>query len=248
LVEFGLPLGGFLILMLAVALWLAWRNSLDVQGDAGSLARSAFVIVLLMALHSQLEYPLWYAYFLLPTAWAWGYCLQARVAHGSAARVGTRLGYWGNWACVCGGTLLIAGSLYAVVDYVRVSQIFEPSDNAKPLTERIAEGQRSVFFPHHADYAAVTTIDHPSEAWDAFKRAPHYLLDTRLMMAWAKAFAERGDLERARHIAQRLREFHNPQSDEFFAECDGLERGAERPFQCDPPTRAMDWRDFRNLP
>ena len=32
-------------------------------------------MVLMMALHSQLEYPLWYAYFLLPTAFALGLCL-----------------------------------------------------------------------------------------------------------------------------------------------------------------------------
>ncbi len=31
------------------------------------------MLVLMIGLHSLLEYPLWYAYFLLPTAFAWGY-------------------------------------------------------------------------------------------------------------------------------------------------------------------------------
>jgi hypothetical protein len=31
--------------------------------------RTALMLVLMMGLHSLLEYPLWYAYFLLPTAW-----------------------------------------------------------------------------------------------------------------------------------------------------------------------------------
>ena len=43
-------------------------------------AARAFMMVLMMALHSQLEYPLWYAYFLLPTALAFGLCLAARRA------------------------------------------------------------------------------------------------------------------------------------------------------------------------
>ena len=34
--------------------------------------RAAFVIVFLVAVHSMLEYPLWYSYFLLPTAFAFG--------------------------------------------------------------------------------------------------------------------------------------------------------------------------------
>ena len=53
----------------------------------------------------------------------------------------------------------------------------------------------------------------------AFRRAPHYLLDARLMMAWAKAFDERGETDKARYVAARLREFRNEQADEFFAPC-----------------------------
>ena len=80
----------------------------------------------------------------------------------------------------------------------------------------------------------------------AFRRAPHYLLDTRLMMAWAKAYAEKGDVERARYIAQRLKEFRNPDSAEFFAECDKpLKAGEPKPFQCTPPTRSFTYEDFK---
>ncbi len=35
-------------------------------------------MVLMIGLHSLLEYPLWYAYFLLPTAFAWGFALSRR--------------------------------------------------------------------------------------------------------------------------------------------------------------------------
>ena len=65
------------------------------------------------------------------------------------------------------------------------------------------------------------------------------------MMAWAKAYAAIGDLDRARFIAARLREFHNDNATEFFAECDAPRApGAAPPFQCVAPTRALSWRDF----
>jgi hypothetical protein len=90
----------------------------------------------------------------------------------------------------------------------------------------------------------------------AFERAPHYLLDTRLMIAWAKAHAERGELDKARWIAERLREFRNDQAAEFFAPCKSFEaarvaaRGAAAaatapPFQCQPPARTFRFEDFR---
>ncbi len=47
--------------------------------------RAAFVIVFLVAVHSMLEYPLWYAYFLLPTAFAFGLCLERPAASEGAA-------------------------------------------------------------------------------------------------------------------------------------------------------------------
>jgi len=81
----------------------------------------------------------------------------------------------------------------------------------------------------------------------AFARASHYLLDTRLMVAWAEALAQSGDIERARHLAARLREFRNPAADEFFAPCADATL-QPRPFQCDAPSRALDWRDFRRTP
>jgi hypothetical protein len=67
------------------------------------------------------------------------------------------------------------------------------------------------------------------------------------MIAWAQAFAGRGDLDRARHIAQRLREFHRPESDEFFAACgDQPAATTALPWQCSPPSRPVDWREFRD--
>ena len=148
-------------------------------------------------------------------------------------------------ALLAAGLLVAAAGVFVVTDYMRVVAIFAPGADATPLAERIERGQRSVFFAHHADYAAATTALSPAAALEPARRAAHYLLDARLMMAWAKAYAAIGDLERARFIAARLREFHNQNAAEFFAECDAPRApGAERPFQCDPPARAMGYQDF----
>jgi len=80
----------------------------------------------------------------------------------------------------------------------------------------------------------------------AFERAPHYLLDSRLMMAWAKAFEERGDTDRARYVAARLKEFRNDQTQEFFTPCrPGAPASAALAFQCQAPTRTFRFEDFR---
>jgi hypothetical protein len=141
----------------------------------------------------------------------------------------------------------VLGGLFALYDYLGVVVIFAPPANVtSSLAERIAEGRQSRLFAHHADYAAATTAEHPSDALDAFSRAPHYLLDARLLEAWARALHEAGDDERARYLARRLSEFHNEQSDAFFAPCaEPPTTGATRPFQCQAPARPLDYEDFR---
>jgi O-antigen ligase len=261
LVELGIPLGTLVVVLLAVALWQAFRRAWAVPGPQGVGFRAAFMMVLLVAIHSQLEYPLWYAYFLLPTAWAWGYCLGApsekhaaalsslaaeEAAGGDVSRAVGATARGGRAFFITAGLLMILGSAWAFQQYLTVSRIFEPGDDDRPLSERIAEGQKTLFYAHHADYAAVTVAEHPADEWKSFQVATHYLLDTRLMIAWATAFAERGDIDRARYIAARLREFNKPEADEFFAPCQHPQAGKPLPFQCEPPQHSHDWREFRD--
>jgi O-antigen ligase len=234
-VELGVPLALLVMGLLVHALWRAWRAGAGVAGTDGVAVRSAFVMVLMMALHSLLEYPLWYAYFLLPAAWALGFAL------GEAAPAARRAG---DRRLFAAAMLVSAAGVLSVADYWRVVAIFAPADDSGPLPQRITAGQRSVLFSHHADYAAATTTETPGQAMPAFAGAAHYLLDTRLMTAWANAYAERGDLNRARYLAQRLREFHKSETEEFFAACEPKAM-RPRPFQCEAPSVPLTWRDFR---
>ena len=238
-VELGLPLAAGVLALLAAGLWRGWRLARhEPDAAAGVTQRSAWMMLLLIALHSLLEYPLWYAYFLLPAAWLFGHVLGRPAAATSPLQRAPARGLF------VGGVLLVVGSAWALADYARVAMIFAPPRDGSTLQQRIDAGRRSWLFAHHAGYAAVTIDDAVPAADPAFEQAPHYLMDTRLMIAWARALARAGELDKARHLAQRLREFRNPQSDDFFAPCDAPEASGEPPFQCQPPASPPAWRDY----
>ncbi|RVU49128.1 PglL family O-oligosaccharyltransferase [Rubrivivax rivuli] len=257
-VELGLPLAVLVTGLLLWALWAAGRAAWRASGDAGTAQRAAVLMVVMIGLHSLLEYPLWYSYFLLPAAWAWGYALQPAAKPVSAslsgpasaaAVVAQRLAPPSR-ALAAAAALVAAGAVFSVVDYLRVAAIFSASAGSKPLAVRVAEGQQSVFFAHHADYAAVTAGLPVPDPERAFARAVHFLLDARLMMAWADSLAKRGKLDEASHIAERLREFRRTDAEEFFAVCETAASAPAAPmpaastFACRPPTRALGWRAF----
>jgi O-antigen ligase len=267
-VELGLPLALLVLALLVWALWRALKSAVAASADGAegqaSILRAAFVIVLLISFHSLLEYPLWYAYFLLPAAFAFGLCLgravgepgalpsdrdvaepsKSKQGNGSASRemaAGRQ-----SRPLLMVALLLLFGTVAALVDYSRVVVIFSPIETGSSLTQRVNDGRRSWFFAHHAGYAADTTAGLTTDPKLAFKQAPHNLLDAKLMMAWAIALDQAGDVDRARYMAQRLKEFRNPRSDEFFKLCEvPAPPGGERPFQCLAPTHALTFEDFR---
>ncbi|KQW46638.1 MULTISPECIES: PglL family O-oligosaccharyltransferase [unclassified Roseateles] len=231
-VELGLPWAGAALGLLTWALWKAWRGAVRATDDA-PLRRMALMLVLTIALHSLLEYPLWYAYFLLPACFALGLALPADTPAVPASAA--------PWQVM--GGLLLAGSVFALWDYQRIVAIYAPSADAVPLGKRIASGQRSVFFSHQADYAAATSLSPGPLALAAARRTAFNLVDARLLMHWSRSLETTGDVEGARHLADRLREFRNPTGDNWFASCSDA---ASAPMpQCEPASAVVDWRRLR---
>jgi hypothetical protein len=82
------------------------------------------------------------------------------------------------------------------------------------------------------------------------------------MIAWARSLAERGQLDAARTLAARLREFHNADAREFFAACAPAASAASaapataaasavvtaQAFQCERPAHAPGWQAFLTPP
>jgi O-antigen ligase len=251
-VELGVPLAALVLALLAWALWCAGvaaaRTPASSAPGLSVLKSAAFVMVVLILVHSQLEYPLWYAYYLLPGAFAFGLCLTEAAGGTDAAPVaGTASpNARRSFALPMAAFAVLLGGAVALADYARVVVIFAPPEGASPLAERIRDGQHSWFFAHQADYAAATTAARPSDALPAFRRATHLLLDARLMQAWATALDESGDTQRARYLAQRLREFNNAQAEPFFEPCQTpAATDAAPPFQCTPATEPLSFESFR---
>ncbi len=238
-VELGLPLAGLALGMLGWALWRAGRNCVAEHGGCTVGLRAAFAMVLIMALHSQLEYPLWFAFFLLPTAWAWGFVLGPPAATAPSSSTGTRRPLW---LVIAGLSMALAAAL-ALADFAKVTRIYA-ADSVEPLAARIACGQRSWLFAHHADYAAAVSATGPAEAAMPLRRAMHFMLDDQLMVVLTRILALQGEIDRARHVAQRLREFAGSRATEFIADC---EAGKIQPptFRCEAPARTLGWHDFR---
>ncbi|MEH0168344.1 PglL family O-oligosaccharyltransferase [Roseateles microcysteis] len=242
LVELGVPLACAVLGLLLWSLWRAFAAGQRQHGEQGAMLRCAFMLVLMIGLHSLLEYPLWYAYFLLPTAYAFGLCLMPAQAPASMSSQGSRSSH----VLLLGGLLMVFGSAVALRDYRSVVAIYAPAENAGPLQQRIADGQASLFFAPQAEYAAATSLGVSEASLDAARRTGHNLIDVRLMMAWAQALHATGDDDRARYLVQRLKEFRNAQAEEWLAECAApLAEGAARPFQCDPPSRVYSFKEMR---
>ncbi len=240
-VELGLPLSTAIFGLLSYSLWRAFALSRAASGGDAVARRCAFMMVLMIGLHSLLEYPLWYAYFLLPSAFAFGLALgtdRESEREGGAAS--------GAKVWVGAGALMLLASAFSARNYLRVVDIYAPSVNAAPLAQRIASGQATALFSTQADYAAATSLPAGAAALEATKRTAHNLIDARLMIAWAKSLHATGDDDKARYVVQRLREFRNPAGADWLEECEqAQEAGALKPFQCEAPQREYSWRELR---
>jgi O-antigen ligase len=247
-VEIGLPATALVLGLFGWALWRA-RGAWRVAGNQpGHPARAAFVMLVVLGVHSLLEYPLWYAYFLLPAAWALGVFLGSAPAKEPASDLKAPacpavaiMARWSTFLLRAAGALMIVGATYAAWDHRRVEVIFAPPAGAGPLAERIAAGRESVLFGHHADYAAVTN-EPKDQALASFRRPLHHLVDVRLLIAYVEALKANGRDAEALYAAQRLREFRRDDAQAYFKEC--MADNPAPPFQCRTEPVALTWRDL----
>lgn len=237
IVTLGWLRGGVACALLLIgygaATWQAWRA----QGEEATCRRAAWAALSVVGAHSLMEYPLWYPVFLLPTLAAGVLCWlpEADASPTRAARTGWRAG----WAAL--GLALMLGSAWAAWEYRQVSAIYAPSaGDARSLATRIAAGQRTFFFSRQADYAAATALGDGPAALAAAERTSLALIDTRLLMAWARSLHAAGQTDKARWLVARLREFRKPDGEAWLAECDT----DPSLWQCQPPEGVYGWREF----
>lgn len=238
LVELGLPLGLLVIGLMVAAFFGAWRLvRAEPSGLAESPRRALFTMLLVLGLHSMLEYPLWYPYFLLPAALIAGLCFAS-----APAPQGPTSAKWPLQLPRVLGALLFAGTALAFFEYQKVASIYTPPKEELPLALRLDAGMRALFFSHYADHAAAITLSPSKQTLAAAERSGRQFIDAKLLIAWANGLIAIGEVDKARYLVARLREFRSREGEEWLQRCANQATAGD--WMCRPPERSYSWRDF----
>lgn len=158
-VELGVPAA---CLLLGVVAWLVWRAA--PWRERVPQRQLAWGVLLPIAAHSLLEFPLWYGPFQLVTVlavallWRWqlpGWATSLAARQGAAA--------------IIVGALAIAA--YVGWDFYRVSQLYRPLADRPPSLRQdtVRKVGNTPFFTDQVDFALLTTIElSPSNAGQVF--------------------------------------------------------------------------------
>jgi O-antigen ligase len=151
-VEFGVPVATVLF---GTILWFVVRARPWQEVDAQR--QMAWTVLAVIALHSMLEYPLWYG----PFQMACGLCLWLLWPKRAASM---RDGLGSSRGClfvvqVGIGVILLAASCYVAWDYRRISQIFRAPEDRSPAyqTDTLAKIRDSWLFHRQVQFAELTT-------------------------------------------------------------------------------------------
>ena len=201
LAETGLA--GTLPVLVAALIWLwqivqPWRAGL--AGAARRIAAlPALLAVAFIGLHSMVEYPLWYVYFLLAFAfvlgWAEGATAPARqVLSTHRSLVLQRAGG------IAAGVLALSLTVKAGLDYARTAEVYS-SDVQEGLLARNTALEKNWFFVPLAQFAQAAAVLPEPDATDAQLQTDLALLDRS-----AHAWGDPGLLSRRMIVLLRLGE------------------------------------------
>lgn len=210
-VELGVPVAA---LVCGAVLWLVVRaRPWAEQHPARQLA---WGLLLPVALHSMVEFPLWYGPFQVSCAMAL-LVLWLTAPQRPLKKDWSRL----QLLVVTAVAAALAGALaWAAQDYFRVSQLYKPVAQRAAAYKNYtpAEAADSVFFADHADFALLTTTPvtqaNAQQVHDLAKDLLHYSPEPRVVQLVIDSALLLGREEEANFHLQRLREVY---PDEYAA-------------------------------
>jgi O-antigen ligase len=195
-VEMGIPVsvlicGGFLWMVLAAR---PWRERDPVRLMAWGMLGA-------IALHSLLEYPLWYGPFQLVFGLCLGMLWPARGAGLALPPVLSSIA----------AAVLMAVVGYATWDYIRISQIYLSRDERLPAYEdgTLAKARKSWLFSRQVDFAELTlaavTPANAAAMHALAERTLHFSPEPRVIVKLIESAELMGQGEEARDQAARFR-------------------------------------------
>jgi hypothetical protein len=190
-VELGLPVAlGFCSLVA----WLLWKN--QPWKETRPQRQLAWGVLLVIGIHSMVEYPLWYGPFFMTTMICVGILAgdiwqKWLLSHSRSAQSAIIFGVRGF------GVLLLLGTAYVAFDYHRVSQIYLTDAQRSPryTADPLGAAKQSVLFQNHAKFAElqITPLTRESAArvlelsaelvrWSPEPRIIEKLIESSVMM------------------------------------------------------------------
>jgi hypothetical protein len=149
-VELGVPVA---LLVCGLLLWWVVRAKPWAETDA--TRQMAWAVLVVLGLHSLLEYPLWYG----PFQMALGGCVVLLWRDTSGKSIRNTAMAQVKYAVAA--ILLIAICAYAAWDYRRISQIYLPMDARAPAyqTDTLRKIEGSWLFQDQVQFALLTTME-----------------------------------------------------------------------------------------
>jgi len=194
-VELGVPAAA--VICAGILLW-AWRQR--PWAETAPLRQLGWALLALLALHSLLEYPLWYGPFQIACGAAIGWLAPPRERSGAPSRRAARAAF---------AVLLLAATGYAAWDYERVSQIYLPPDQRRAVwrDDTLEQVRRSWLFAAQARFAdltlAIVTPANAAPMHELALRMLHYSPEPRVIERVIESAALLGrDEEAVLHLAR----------------------------------------------
>jgi uncharacterized membrane protein len=184
--------------MLVIGAWILRRTPWREQHAWRVMA---WCLIVVLGLHSLLEYPLWYGPFQMTLGLAIGLLWAAPDAPTQQET---------QEAPILVAALLFIGCLYAAWDFNRVGQIYRPaaSRDAAYRDNPLHHAKHSWLFKNQADFAELTTqtvtAENAAELYPQAVRSMHYSPEARVVQRVIDSGKLLGHDAQAQELAERL--------------------------------------------
>ena len=199
--ELGVPFA--LAVIFVTVVWL-WRRRPWQERNPWRIMAWCWLLVL--ALHSMLEYPLWYGPFQMTLGLALGLLSAPAATDKPEVKQGVP---------VLVAATLFMGCLYAAWDFNRVGQIYRHASarDAAYKDDPLRHAKQSWLFKNQADFAELTTqtvtAENAKDIYPQALRLMHYSPEARVVQRAIDSAQILGDDEQAQALATRLQDIKN---------------------------------------
>ena len=208
--ELGVPFA--LAVVVVFGVWVSRRSPWREQHPWRVMA---WCLLLVLGLHSMLEYPLWYGPFQMTLGMAIGLLwapmpLDGSTASHEEAKAQAQAKVEAQVGPVLVAAILFIGCLYAAWDFNRVGQIYRQaaSRDAAYRDNPLHHAKQSWLFKNQADFAELTTqtvtADNAAELYPQALRLMHYSPEARVVQRVIDSGKLLGQDEQAKIMSERL--------------------------------------------